>query len=348
MQRPLISFLYCTVRPEFNCYLEHPEWSNLGRLIEMLDAQTFKDFELIVVDGLHEKRFMWEPAMDIDVVLPDHARADLEKDWFPPARTFPLVHVPPSRHSPWVQRRKVAISAFRNTGLAYAAGELVVNLDDCVTLPTNYAAAFAAAWRNDRTCLAMCWPGDGRRPGRVEGPGRVFGFGSYPLDVAVQLNGYNEAFDGAQGLEDMEWSTRLHRAGVRQALISLPGFVIEPQARHSADAINLAEPVVKCCNVAWHVCQVEASLQTTGLAHFWGAPGDMTTEQARRRQLLTSPCALLNADDSCQHHGGRNKCAYLGWARQRREDVFDVLMSDLNPVINLAGMRWAAGREEYP
>lgn len=326
---PLISFLYCTVRPEFNCYLEHPEWSNLGRLIEMLEAQTFKNFELIVVDGLHEARFA-DQIPDV----PDHARGPL-----PPA-SFPVVHLPPSNRSPWVRRHKVAISAYRNTGLEVARGELVINLDDCCSLPPMYAAAFAAAWRNDNTCLAMCWPGDGRVPGRVEGPGRVFGFGSYPLDVAIALNGYDEAFDGAQGLEDMDWSWRLYRAGVRQALISLPGFAIEPQAGHSADAIDLAEPVVKCCNAAWAVTQPlrDGSLRA-GDSRFWGVPGALAPQQRARRLALTSPCLLLNPDDSCQHHGGRNKCAYLSWAGSARADVRQVLFSNANPVLDLLALR---------
>lgn len=336
MSRPLLSFLFCTVRPEHNCYLEHPEWANLGRLVEMLEQQTFKDFELIAVDGLHEARFA-----DLIPDVPHLARGPVE------AKTFPVVHVPPSNRSPWVARRKVAISAYRNTGLALAQGELVVNLDDCVTLPSNYAAAFAAAWRNDQTCLAMCWPGDGRRPGRVEGPGRVFGFGSYPLEAAVALNGYDEAFDGAQGLEDMDWSYRLHQAGVRQALISLPGFAIEPQAGHAADAIDLAEPVVKCCNAAWAVTQEirDGSLRS-GDPGFWGYSNRGLQDYQRARRLrLTSPCPLLNPDDSCQHHGGRNTCAYLGWARTPREDVREVLLNDPNPVLDLWALRRDAGAQ---
>jgi hypothetical protein len=299
----------------------------------MLEAQTFKDFELVVVDGLH-KDFVVDPA---------HARCDIY------AKSFSVTHVPPDKRSPWVRRRKVAISAYRNTLLTYAQGELIANLDDACILPPMYAAAFAAAWRNDNTCLAMCWPGDGRRPGRVEGPGRVFGFGSYPLEVAIALNGYDEAFDGAQGLEDMDWSYRLFRAGVRQALISLPGFAIEPQAGHSADAIDLAEPVVKCCNVAWAVTQPirDGSLRA-GDVRFWGDPSicSLTPEQHARRLALTSPCQLLNPDDSCQHHGGRNKCAYLGWARAPREDVRDVLFNDSNPAWNLLQQRLFLARSE--
>jgi len=330
VKRPLITFLYCTVRPEHNCYAEHPEWGNLTRLIQMLEKQTFRDFELVIVDGLLRD--------DIPV---DNQRSELTSS------KFAITHVAPLTYSPWVRQRRVAISAYRNTGLVHARGELIVNLDDTATLPPVLAAVFAAAWSMNQTALALCWPhlGDQRSPGPVDRPGMVFGFGSYPLELALRLNGYNEAFDGGQGLEDMEWSTRLYRAGLQQALVAVPGFNIEPQGPHSPDAIDSANPIVKCCNVAWHVCQVASRVDVAGTAAFWGLPPRLSSDQRQLRASLASPCFLLNDDDSCQHHGGRTKCAYLQWAK-RETVVLETLLTNAHPVIDLMGMRAEMGSDD--
>lgn len=128
---PKISVLLCTARPP-QSYIEHPEWDCLGKIVDDLSKQTFKDFELIIVDGLHAHR--------------EAPKAD-----------FPIYHIPP-RETLWTRNKKVAICAYRNTGLAIARGELVVNLDDCCELGPEHLACYWRAWSVHNICLAACWP----------------------------------------------------------------------------------------------------------------------------------------------------------------------------------------------
>lgn len=321
---PAVSLVLCTVR-ESNAYLDHPEWDVLGRVIEDLaDQRDAPPFELVIVDGLHGKR---EGAPHDVLWQRQHRNGDHGSVlWFP---GFDIVHVPPRPGSPWVRMRKVAISAYRNTGIAAARGQLIVNLDDCCRLPPTFVSTFWQAWRDRGVALAMTWPesGDQRRPGRVAAPGQVYGFGSFPRELALQLNGYSEAFDGGQGLEDIDWSTRLHRAGLPQAFVQLPGFRIEAQSGHSPRAVDPVRPIVKCCNAAWqteHVWRLPS--QVANLSERWTRPA---------LERLVGPCWLL-CDGCCAHHGFVQVCAYtkLGFPL-RHDPEADVIFTE-PPVLNLA------------
>jgi glycosyltransferase involved in cell wall biosynthesis len=306
--RPKITVLLCTARGDHG-YLEKPEWTTLGKVVEDLNAQTFKDFELIVVDGLNR------PA--------------------PVKNEFPVRVVPP-RSTPWTDNKKVAIAACRNTGLIHARGELVVNLDDCCELPPNYLEAFWMGWHQHGVCLAMCWPhlGDPRRPGPITQEGLVFGFGSYPLKGALALNGYNEAFDGGQGLEDIEWGTRLYRAGARMGLIALPGFDIHPQTGHDPRAVSQDRPIVKCCNQAWHASQVDRRIEVANRRELWDRPW---------LEMLVGPCHLLNSDGTCGHHPVLTPCAFPHLAEKLDPEA--AMVFEQPPVLDLLEERRKAGVE---
>jgi hypothetical protein len=286
MAAPKISVLLCTVRGA-GAYVKHPEWDVLQKVIDDLEAQTFKDFELVIVDGLYATRAA-SPVTG--------------------TTSFPVVWIPP-RQSYWVQHRKVAICAYRNTGIAAASGDLVVNLDDCCELPPHYLEMFAAAWE-EGYCLATCWPdsGDSRRRGLVkllpDGTTlpRIYGFGSYPREVALRLNGYDEAYDGSQGLEDVDWSSRLARADVKMALEEFDGFKLHMQSFHDGRCIDLERPVVKCCNCAWQLQRVRRRVGIANVARLWD-------EESMR--FLRGPCQLLRSDHFCGHHNYSQRCPFL-------------------------------------
>jgi hypothetical protein len=195
--------------------------SVLGSIADDLARQTFRDFELVIVDGLHAER------------------AGSLAGRYP----FPIVHVPP-KQSAMVRARRCAISAYKNTALALARGELVVPLDDGCTIDERFLERCWLAWDKDRVCLSAlcdCVHDDGspragaehydsRRiyldeSGRCVGPvgGNVMvppmhGLTAFPLEAALEVNGYDEMFDGSRGLEDMDMGIRLQRAGYRIAL----------------------------------------------------------------------------------------------------------------------------------
>lgn len=307
---PKVSLLLCTVRPSTNAYLEHPDWHPIGKVIEFLNEQTFKDFELVVVDGLwHERR---------------NEVAALKAN-------FPVLHGPPRQSCIWVQKKMVAISCYRNTGIVNTSGELIANLDDCCVLPRNYVETIWEGWRQYGVAVAMTWPHrrDSRMPGLVRYAGQVFGFGSYPAALACKLNGYDESFDGAQGLEDMDWSRRLFNAGLKQGLVSLPDFDIPPQGPHDPRVINKDKPICKCCNQAWNTAHVWRDTQIANRIELW-------PEEALAR--LVGPCRLLREDKTCAHHNTQVDCGFYTegrkWVTELDPDAAAVFV--MPPVLDLA------------
>lgn len=281
MKPPLITVSLITVRGT-GAYAEHPEWHAVDKIVDDLTMQTFKDFELVVVTPL---------------------------PYSAPSVNFPITVLPP-RKNIWTDHRKVAICAARNTAIVAAKGELIVNLDDACELPSIYLDVFAHGWKYG-VCAAATWPkrGDWRRPQLVDRPGVVYGFSSYPREAALALNGYDEAFDGAQGLEDADWSTRLFNLGVKSALVDIPGFDILPQTGHHTDAIDAAEPIVKCCNAAWQTQRVWRQVRRANTVEVY------TKESLER--LVPGPCVCRGPNDVCAHH--HQPCAYLGkeWLDKR-------------------------------
>ncbi len=321
MTAPAVSLILCTVR-ESNAYAQHPEWDVLGRVITDLEAQVdAPPFELVIVDGLYEKRPFYDSTSKL-------VRAD------PGMQRISVRHVPPRAGSPWVRMKKVAISAYRNTGIAASRGELIINLDDCCCLPPDFVSTFWRSWHERGVAAAMCWPqrGDLRTPGMVTRPGSVYGFGSYPRELALELNGYDEAYDGGQGLEDMDWSTRLHLSGLQQALVDIPGFDIADQTGHSPRAIDVARPVVKCCNAAWQLERVRRRVMIANQPALWSRAA---------LEALVGPCPHLHGE-MCGHHGDRQRCAYLGVGFATALDPEAAVVFDEPPVLDLRALS-----EEY-
>ena len=350
MNDPKVTIILDTVRPD-EAYVGKPDWHVIGTVIEDLKKQTFKDFELIVVDGVEDRVY--------------------NQCVIPPG--FPVHHVSPMKNL-WTRNKKVAISTFRNTALSIARGEFIVNLDDCCRLPPTYVEVFAAAYFNHGICLSATWPQNGdTRPQGLGGaeaiaavglnrlwvsrgevpPGGIYGFGSYPLAKAVEINGYDLAYDGRMYLEDADFSTRLAAVGVKMHLAFVPGFkqgewkpdADKPpewhQSAHHPDAVDPEDGgVVGCCNCSWQTQRVERDIVVANRVEDW------TPEWIEK---LLGPCYYLQIDTNyCRHHlshGNRVVCAYLNsklfdgksFATHRHpltEKLFDEL-----PVFDLAKAR---------
>lgn len=280
MPTPSISVLLCTVRNDA-AFREHPEWTLFEHIKENLERQTYRDFELVLVDGLREHRSF-------------------------PACNFPVKHIAPMRNR-WTQNKKVAISAYRNTGIAQCSGDLIVNMDDTFTLPKEWLSAYMMFYQRG-ICGVATWRNNGdRRLGindmlRPANEGEVYGFGSYPRDLALALNGYDLAYDGGMYLEDIDWGIRLHKAGLRQYLFWLDEFRLEPQSGHDDRAIDSKEPIVKCCNAAWQTQRVRRTVIEANRTSLWSDRDWIDS--------LLAPCRWLR-DGKCLHHHLANDCAYL-------------------------------------
>lgn len=308
MSTPKVSLLLCTVRRY--PYADHPRWDAIGRVLDdLVHQRNAPRFEVVVVDGLGLFR---EPPRSY-VAIDGGGLAEVR-------------HVLP-RKSPWVRMRKVAICAYRNTGIAAARGELIVNLDDCCRLPPNFVETYWRAWNEHKVAIGMTWPqrGDSRAPGCVELPGQVYGFGSYPRDLAIELNGYDEAFDGGQGLEDSDWSTRLWYAGLHQGLVKLDGFDILPQTAHDSAAIDPERPIVKCCNCAWQAQRVKRSTRRANIAELWNH---------ETLSSLVGPCQHLHGT-RCGHHFDRVECAFLSKGFATALDPEAARVFDEPPVLDM-------------
>lgn len=173
--------------------------------IESLKNQSIQIIEYIIVDGYYHARAEHFAALI--------ASCDAQ---------FAIRHLPP-KPTRWGPLRP-AISNARNTCFLWAEGDLIVELDDCCTyLPTDFLERHVA-WSLKGFAVSGSWTLDGFHDPRMDeylqpadvGPGHFYSANrSYPLKKALEVNGYEELFDGEQGNEDIVFSHALSQAGVR-------------------------------------------------------------------------------------------------------------------------------------
>lgn len=279
---PKYSLVLCTARGS-QAYRDHPEWDTVGKVVEMLEAQTNKDFELVVVDCSAA-----EPSLRAS------RRNILQQASF---LCFYKVS-----SDPWRAVGAAAISYARNFGIAIARGNVIINLDDCCVLPPHYVEFFHRA-ASRGVYLVAAAPNDPRPEGLVVEAAAgfhtpmVYGFNSFPRELAGVVNGYHQYFDGGQGLEDAEFNLRMFRAmkehGMRVAIAKIPGFDILAQTSH--DRPN----VMKCCNLAWKATVADVSY-----------PHAAAYCNADYRLLTAEGGCVLYQDGKCAHHALMHDCAF--------------------------------------
>jgi len=125
-----------------------------------------------------------------------------------------------------VQHDRIAIAAARNTAAAYARGDLLIFLDDCVELmpsfveaavdvhasgkvPTRVAIRVGPVVEVDATWRDQGCPTDQRTWALSGQAGSVFVLGR---EAFFALNGFDENFDGNWGCEDQEFWARVDRS----------------------------------------------------------------------------------------------------------------------------------------
>lgn len=312
-----------------------PERENRDVLLCLLDdlrRQTMPpdEFEFVAVDGIH--------AWREDELASEFANAP-----------FRVRHIPP-RPTAMVVAGRTAISAYKNSGIAYARGELVVCVDDHCHLDPDYLMRSWRAWNDDGVMLAaLSTLGPERRmndsrvglldkSGRCVGPvgGNFenppqYGFCSVPLSGILKVNGWDEYFDGAQGLEDFDFGVRLQRAGYRVALrrehVVRLGHVSTPW---DPRAFGGARPdVIKCC-------------QTTLRVRPGGIVRNDRAWTAEEWGYVAPRCRHLEPNGRCGVHG--HPCPYTGHCADREMPGLRV-QRDNPPVFNLLRLRAEAGNE---
>ncbi len=249
-----VSVLLCTARDDYSL-VDLPQVHLFEPTVRSLQAQAFRDFELVVVDGLQDQR-----------------RSILRN------AGFPVKHVPP-KYSPYSQRGMWAVCNAVNTGLAHAKGELIVKVDDasefdpdylqriwnwhttglfpltlirylrgggiaryddaarryyCARMRESRAEGDEEAMKGKQKALDTIYPeGSAIEDTRlrymkerfVVAPWNwVYGYVAAPLKVFLELNGYDEAFDGKKSLEDVDLGIRAHNAGYGDKFILEKGL----------------------------------------------------------------------------------------------------------------------------
>jgi glycosyltransferase involved in cell wall biosynthesis len=193
----------------------------LDMTLRALKGQTFTDFEYIVVDGYYSRprRKEYVEKLVKNIV----------------GNKFPVLHIP-DKASRWRGQRPCIANA-RNTVLLFANGKYVVHADDCCKQRSNWLERHVAildkgymsagSWigcqnsgPNDE-CLEGIYGPEDRLKNWHSGVGEVnnrwlYGgnFG-YIVEAALQINGFDEIYDGEVGLEDMDFGERLARKGYK-------------------------------------------------------------------------------------------------------------------------------------
>lgn len=237
---PKITVLIYTARADYP-YVD-PTWHCFDPVVKTLAAQTFKDFELVIVDMHYEKR----------------------PDWFAKnPQPFAVKHVPSSPNY-WHERKRIGLCAQINRGFAWADGELIWmggennmfpptllerawQVHRSGTVPVAwYAVCRTEAGTPHRDCPADFNLLGFTRAHVAEMDHRAkrfiddrmlrtspchyqnyFGYSSVPTDTAVAMNGFDELLDGQCGLSDVEFGGRLDLAGKKMTL-ARDLYIVEP------------------------------------------------------------------------------------------------------------------------
>jgi len=196
------------------------------------ESQTIHNFHFLV-ESLRAQNF---PASDFELVLPD-SQWKRRKDYFSEhPQPFAVKHIP-KKASLWHQRRFCDISNGYNTGIVHADGELLLLLSSgCEFRPDALRRCWewrekglAAAFMYDCVCANAVLRIDCRRtslfwhdglevfPAGCNGKfyAGFYGHQCAPLSDCLEVNGFDELWDGTKGANDTEFGVRLSKAGVR-------------------------------------------------------------------------------------------------------------------------------------
>lgn len=211
-----------------NSMVGYPKIHIFEYFIDSLRKQTFKDFEVLIVDRCYEQR----------------------KDYFKSYNEdFEIIHVPVK---PNIWTDYYSFSTSRNTCLLHARGEIVMVIADCVYLNKDTLATAVGEMEkysflyNAYQCNFgdefQCW---GIRPDSVAGMGRCGMTGK--IECFEELNGWDEVLDGSWGYEDLEFVERLNFKGYK---IGINRNVLIHQKHGDIDVkvklLNLKCPKIWC------------------------------------------------------------------------------------------------------
>jgi hypothetical protein len=280
----------------------------LKMMVDSMHHQNYQgDFELIIVDLLWQER---------------HQRfQELLRQISP---RFPVLHIP-DKSSPFKDHGLLRIATPKNTGIIFARGENVVFTDDCQVIPENalsyiseHAAAGLGSTMGYEKRLLRAREEDqvtgvdqrGNNLEIPEGESKVvltssIGFlggtmSMLPMKSLLDINGWDEMFDGSRQLEDGDMIVRLTILGQEMAYENRCR-IIEYECGAYGDVVN-TEPIK--CNGAY--AQHVWSLGDRKVANqLQGEELDLVIER-----MYWGGCVRLRDEDKCWPH--ESDCTKLG------------------------------------
>lgn len=287
----------------------------LKMMVDTVLAQDYDgEMELIIVDLAYDYRREQFADILATTEMPGHRKGK---------SPVPVLHVP-DRSTPFKDRKLLRICSPKNTGAMLARGDWVIFTDDCQVLPEN-GVSLCANWAKQGVGCTMAYEkriwgrgeedrttgkdargdhlgvavGDGKRI-----PARQIGFlggtmSMLPMDALLQLNGFDEMFDGSRQLEDADMCMRLAALGQNMAY-ERRASVIEYEVGAYDERVVTTEPIK--CNGAY-------------ADWVWKKGGRVRANTGRNALEETQAsgwmaCSRLEHPDVCLPH--RSPCTKLG------------------------------------
>jgi hypothetical protein len=242
---PFFSVIVTTCRGD-KPFLHHEDWHVLDKILENCNRQTFRDFELIIVDLCYDFRMEWQD---------ERAHVD-----------FPVLHIP-DKDSIFRDLRLIRICSARNTGLLYARGSAVIFSDDGQHWSDD-AFEYLRPWAENgagATCRLhrdngngpieidsrwMSYQMEGTLRTKVVNASDIGYLGGtlsmVPTERMLECNGWDEMFDGSRQLEDADMAKRLGATGLKMALEGHPTCI--EYALKSCKADKVRNHMAAKCN----------------------------------------------------------------------------------------------------
>jgi glycosyltransferase involved in cell wall biosynthesis len=351
-----ISIIMATARDNYPI-IGQPKLHIFKPTIDSLKAQIFKDFELIVVDALHNKRpnlFNGDPFNSNN--LP-----------------FRVKHVPINKdHRYWIDRKRWNVCGQLNTALMHCQGELIVRIDDCCEFDSDFIKRFwdgyecgffpgamhirflngkparlneeymkigyeasghcrSKTWEhNTDEILKRTYGENGlirdsrydivkKNGGIMVGPHNwYYGYSSMSLEIALKLNGYDENFDGDKSLEDIDFGSRIEMAGYKDKfMMNVNHQVIEHEHGSLAEDLFNTEAKPIKCNYALYLLNRKKNRHRANIGKMSGEDIDFV-----RQESMRVPCTP--AEQQNQHFYDEDCQGSMFETWMFRQPVFDL------------------------
>ncbi len=296
---PFFSVIVCTARMDYP-FIHHRDWHVLDKIVENCQKQTFKDFELIIVDLLHSYR-------------PHHFDNAGSK------YNFRIIHIP-DKSGIFKELKLPRISSSKNTGIIFSSGTHLVFSDDGQEWP-EYALgnlfrlarrSLGASCKYYRDCGSGPVETDSRWAAykisgttqsiRIKASDMGYFGGTLSMVLArymLACNGWDEMFDGTRQLEDGDMAQRLGACG---CFVVLNGDVSVVEHKmdtwHHDERVFMPGVILKCNGSYYYPMLFKGGRKRRIANSVLPTDDDLVSYTYSKCRMLTNKglCSVSNAD----------------------------------------------------